>query len=97
MLVRVPSSDAVWIQQALDVAAQGVVVPHIRTPEEAAAVVRSAHFGNQGRGYAGSTRAAGYTKRSMAMHMESSAQSTVIIAQIEDAEALPHAQAIANT
>lgn len=97
VLVRVPSSDPVGIQQALDVAAQGVVVPHIRTPGEAAAVVRSAHFGNQGRGYAGSTRAAEYTKRSTAMHMELSAQSTLIIAQIEDAEALPHAQAIANT
>lgn len=97
VLVRVPNSDPVWIQQALDVAAQGVVVPHVRSPQEAASIVRSAHFGNNGRGYAGSTRAADYTRRSMASHIELSARSTVVVAQIEDAEAIPHAHAIAST
>src|SRR5436190_8799875 len=37
-LVRVPSSNPVYIQRALDVGAMGVVVPMLRTAAEAQAV-----------------------------------------------------------
>ena len=87
-LVRVPSAAPEHILNALDCGATGVVIPHVTTPAMAADVVAAAHFGPGGRGYAGSTRAAEYTDKPMARHLVDSAASTVVIAQIEDLEAL---------
>ena len=88
-LVRVPANRPEHILNALDCGATGVLVPHVITGDDAEALARNAHFGT-GRGYAGSTRAAGYGARKMAEHKAASAESTVVIAQIEDAEALEH-------
>ena len=87
-LVRVAANSPEYILQALDYGATGVVVPHVTTPEQAAAVVRSAHFGAGGRGYAGSTRAAGYTTRPMREHLSDGASATTVIIQVEDGEAV---------
>ena len=46
------------------------------------------HFGAGGRGYAGSTRAAGYTTKTMGDHLADSASQSVLVAQIEDLEAV---------
>ena len=88
VLVRPASSASEHILNALDCGATGVVLPHIRSAEEAAAAVRASHYGPAGRGYAGSSRAAGYTTRSMATHKAASRAETVVIAQIEDPEAV---------
>ena len=87
-LVRVPSGAPAELLNALDCGATGVVVPHVCSAEEADAVARAAHFGRDGRGYAGSTRVAGYTTKAMAAHKEDSGLSTTVIAQIEDVEAV---------
>jgi len=87
-LVRVPSSAPEHILNALDCGATGVLVPHVTGPEQAEAIARSSHFGAGGRGYAGSTRAAGYMSKPMAAHLADSASETTVIAQIEDVEAL---------
>lgn len=92
-LVRIPANQPDHILNALDCGADGVLVPHVITGDDAEAVAANAHFGT-GRGYAGSTRAAGYGARSMADHKRISAEATVTIAQIEDAEALEHLDAI---
>lgn len=92
-LVRVPANRPEHILNALDCGATGVLVPHVITGEDAAALARNAHFGT-GRGYAGSSRAAGYGARNMAEHKARSAEETVVIAQIEDAEALDNLDAI---
>ncbi|NBP17043.1 MAG: aldolase [Actinobacteria bacterium] len=96
-LVRVTHSDPVSIQQALDQGAAGVVVPHVRTPQEAQHVARISHFGSGGRGFAGSTRAADYTRRDIRAHLDATASSVVVVAQIEDAEAVEHSESIAGT
>lgn len=88
-LVRVPANRPEHILNALDCGATGVLVPHVITGEDAQALAGNSHFGT-GRGYAGSTRAAGYGARNMAEHKTKSADATVVIAQIEDAEALEH-------
>lgn len=88
VLVRVASTAPDHVLNALDCGATGVVAPHVRSAEEARALVRMAQYGAGGRGYAGSSRAAGYTTRSMADHLAASAQRTVVIAQIEDPEAV---------
>lgn len=87
VLVRTPSVAPEHILNALDCGADGVVIPHVRSAEEARAAVRASHYGAGGRGYAGSSRAAGYTRRTIAEHRAASA-ATVVVAQIEDPEAV---------
>ena len=97
VVVRPPTGAAHALLQALDVGADGVVVPHVRSAADAAAVVRASHHSPGGRGYAGSTRAADYTRRAIGTHIPASAERTVVVAQIEDVEALDEVEAIAGT
>lgn len=94
VLVRPASAAPEQLLNALDCGADGVIVPHVRSALEAQAVVRACHYGPGGRGFAGSTRAAGYTTKGMAGHREA-ARAVIVIAQIEDAEALDEIDAIA--
>jgi 2-keto-3-deoxy-L-rhamnonate aldolase RhmA len=87
-LVRVPSAAPEHTLNALDCGATGVVIPHVISPEMAEQVAAATHFGAGGRGYAGSTRAAGYTTKAMPHHLRDSAAQSVVVAQIEDLEAL---------
>ncbi len=98
VLVRPASSAHEQILNALDCGADGVIVPHIRSAAEASALVRACHYGPAGtfgaRGFAGSTRAAGYTTLGMAKH-RAAASGVTVIAQIEDAEAVAAIEEIA--
>lgn len=97
-LVRVRTGTAGEILGVLDAGAGGVILPHVVSGEQAAAAARAARYGGVGgRGYAGSSRAAHYTTSSMAAHLRHSAEHTVLIAQIEDEEALTELDAIAAT
>ena len=95
VLVRVASAAPEHVLNALDCGATGVVVPHVRSAAEARAAVAMAQYGAGGRGYAGSSRAAGYTSRPMAQHLADSAARSVVIAQVEDPEAIDAIDAIA--
>lgn len=95
VLVRTPNNAPEQILNALDCGADGVLVPHVRCAAEARAIAASAHYGVGGRGYAGSSRAAGYGTVPMPAHKAASAAKTIVIAQIEDAEALDEIDAIA--
>ena len=77
--------------------AVGVVAPHIVNASQAADLVRLSHFGNGGRGFAGATRWAGYGTKSMAEVLAQSGRETVVIAQIEEPEALRNVESIAAT
>lgn len=98
-LVRTPSSLPHSLLNALDCGADGVIVPHVRSAQEARAVAASVHYGPGGglarRGFAGSSRAAGYGMVLLADHLAASAARSVLIAQIEDIEALDEIDAIA--
>lgn len=94
VLVRPASAAAEQVLNALDCGATGVVLPHIRSAAEAAAAVAMCHYGPGGRGFAGSSRAAGYTTLGMARH-RAAAQAVTVIAQIEDVEAVEAIDAIA--
>lgn len=97
VLVRTPTAAPEHILNALDCGADGVLLPHIRSAGEAAAAALAAAYGPGGRGYAGSSRAARYGLAPMAEHRAASAARTVVIAQIEDVEALGEIDAIATT
>ena len=95
LLVRVPNASAAEIGSALDLGAVGVVVPHVTDVETATRVARAARFGHGGRGYAGSTRWAGFGTSDMGTLLARSRAETVVIAQIEDPEAVEVCEAIA--
>jgi len=96
VIVRTPTAAPEHILNALDCGADGVLLPHIRTADEAQAAVAAAHYGRGGRGYAGSTRAAGYGQTPISGHLAASQERTVVIAQIEDVEAVDAVEAIAG-
>lgn len=60
-MVRIPSSDPAYIQRALDIGASGVMVPMIRTVEEAQAVVSATRYPPEGRRGFGGLRASKYS------------------------------------
>lgn len=94
VLVRPASGSHDQILNALDCGADGVIVPHIRSADEARDLVRACHYVRGGRGFAGSTRAAGYTTVRMAEHRVAARQ-VAVIAQIEDVEAVEAIEEIA--
>ncbi len=87
-LVRIPSVAPEQILNALDCGATGVVVPHVTNAKQAEDIARASRYGAGGRGYAGSSRAAGYTTKPMAQHKADSEKDSIVIAQIEDIEAV---------
>ena len=94
-LVRVPNTEPAHILNALDCGATGVVVPHVGSPEEAEAISACSRFGEAGRSYAGSTRAAAYGANSIADNLAHNKKDTAVVAQIEDVSALDNIDAIA--
>ena len=94
-LVRPASGSPELILQALDMGASGVIVPHVRSVSEAEAVVRATRYAPGGRGYAGTTRAAGFGTKGMS-RTRADATDVVVIAQIEDIEGVEAVEAIAR-
>ncbi|QCO57676.1 aldolase (plasmid) [Pseudorhodobacter turbinis] len=95
-LVRVPTGTASEILKAMDSGAVGVIVPHVDSVEKAEMIARAARFGHGGRGYAGTTRWAGFGTRPMAEVLAQSIEETIIIAQIEEPEGVVAAAGIAG-
>ncbi len=96
-LVRVGAGTPQDILQALDAGAVGIVVPHVDSPAKAAAVAKAARFGHGGRGFAGSTRWAGYATNEMAGLLDRAVAETIVLAQIEEPEGVEAIDEIAGT
>jgi len=92
-LVRVPGADA--ILSVLDCGAAGVLVPHVATADYAREVAALCRYRGGRRGFATSTRAGRYTAVPMWQHIKDSDANTLVVAQIEDPEALDNIDAIA--
>lgn len=95
-IVRTQNDSSTEIRGALDSGATGILVPHVCNAKQAADIAKAAHFGEGGRGFAGSTRAADYTAKKMTDHLADSAAETTVIVQIEDLAALDNVAAIAS-
>lgn len=88
-LVRVPGHDYAHIAKTLDLGAEGVIVPRIRSKQEVERVVDAARYaplGGRGVGF----RAVnfGYTSLSTKEKMKLANENTLIVIQIETEEAL---------
>ncbi len=94
VLVRPQSASHEQILSALDCGADGVILPHICSAADAEDAVKACHYVSGGRGYAGSSRAAGYTTKGMAKH-RADAKGVIVIAQIEDIDGVDNIEAIA--
>jgi 4-hydroxy-2-oxoheptanedioate aldolase len=82
-LIRLPWNDAVMVKQALDLGWEGVVLPQVNTPEEAARAVSACRYPPMGgRGF-GPRRASGYF-RNMQAYAEEADESLIAAIQIED-------------
>lgn len=93
-VVRVPSNDPAYIKKALDRGGFGVVVPMVSTAAQAAAAVAAAKFPPEGiRGVAG-TRASRYGL-DLAEYVAHWNEQVLVICQLETAEAVQNAAAIA--
>lgn len=95
-LVRVPSHDAHTVSRVLDGGAAGIIVPHIETAAEAAAVVNAALFPPLGkRSVAGSGVVMGYTAYPPEEICHRLNQRTLIVAMLESEGGIANADAIA--
>jgi 4-hydroxy-2-oxoheptanedioate aldolase len=95
VLVRVSDAQSPDILRALDAGAHGIVVPHVRSAEDARRAASMTRYPPDGRrSLALSTRAGAYGTREMAEHLEAASRDVVLIAQLEDAEALGELPAI---
>ncbi|MER6936217.1 aldolase/citrate lyase family protein [Nocardioides sp. NPDC127514] len=95
-LVRVPDHDAVTIARVLDSGAQGVLVPHVSTAEQAERLLEAARLPPTGkRGYGPTVRAGRYGSDPDAYRR--SAELAVVIPQIEDPDGVENSAAIAAT
>lgn len=92
-LVRVRGSLAQNITAALDAGACGVLVPHVSTAEDAAAVVRAARFPPHGMRGAGPARAASYL-RDIGGMITRARDETLVAVQLETLRALANVEEI---
>jgi 4-hydroxy-2-oxoheptanedioate aldolase len=92
VLVRTRSASGEEIAKALDVGAEGAVVPHFGLDREASLqCVRSARFSPQGdRGTCTGTRPGSFGLGNFAQAVAEANSEALVVVQIEDAEVLPH-------
>ena len=88
VIIRIPNDHHDTILNALDIGADGIVIPHVKTAEQLKTAIQQSYYGHNGRGYAGSTRMAGYTTCNIKKNIEYNQSNTSVIAQIEDLDAL---------
>lgn len=97
-MVRIRKSGDHAVYRAFEAGATGIMVPHVKTGEEARWVVRNAKFYPEGlRGVDGAEAAAAYALVPTPKYMEHVNRETFVALQIEDAEALDHLEDIAST
>jgi 4-hydroxy-2-oxoheptanedioate aldolase len=98
VLVRVGGHEPALVLRVLDAGAQGVVAPHVDTPEQAAALVAAAHYPPAGiRGFATYGRAGRFGLVDAETHHRRAAAETLVFGMIESPAGVAQAAAIAAT
>lgn len=86
-LVRVPSQDEVWLKKVLDIGIDGVIVPQVKTAEEAQRLVSLCQYPPQGVRGVGIARAQGYGI-TFQEYIQQANEHTSIVLQIEHIDAV---------
>jgi 4-hydroxy-2-oxoheptanedioate aldolase len=95
-IVRVPWNDPVYLKRALDIGAEGVMIPAIDTPEQAEQAVRACRYpplGFRGSAYQ-VVRGANYGIGAPD-YPKTAAENLVVICQVESKRAVENVEAIA--
>lgn len=83
-----PGLDGTAIGSALDLGATGILVPHMRSPEAMQKLARLSHYGENGRGFSSTCRAADYGRKSRGQILNDARVQTCVLAMLEDPEVL---------
>jgi 2-dehydro-3-deoxyglucarate aldolase/4-hydroxy-2-oxoheptanedioate aldolase len=95
--VRIPQDHYHFIARVLDAGAMGIMVPNVKTPEQARAIVQYAKYPLAGiRGLGLGTAHNDYVMPNPAQYLEEANQRTTIICQMEHPEGIANAEAIAS-
>ena len=85
--IRVPSNDDFWIGKAIDIGASGLIVPQIKTPEDAERAVEYCKYPPEGKRRIGITGIHSYNEISN-NQLESANEEIAVILQIEHVDAV---------
>jgi 2-keto-3-deoxy-L-rhamnonate aldolase RhmA len=92
-IVRVPGNDEIWIKRVLDTGCDGILVPMVKTDEEARNAVRSSMYPVEGQRSVGLTRAhkygAGFNE-----YVSGANRNLIIMVQIEHIEGVRNIDSI---
>ncbi|HHS13968.1 MAG TPA: 2,4-dihydroxyhept-2-ene-1,7-dioic acid aldolase [bacterium] len=81
-VVRVPSHDEVWIKKVMDTGPDGVLIPHVNTPEQTRRIIRCCKYPPLGQRDVGIARAQGYGA-TFQNYIENANDQMAVIIQIE--------------
>ena len=96
-IVRVPGHEHYHASRLLDNGAQGIVAPHVDTPEEAARIAAACRYPPLGhRSLAGAQPQLGFRAASMAEAMPLINAETLVVVMLETPKAIANADAIAR-
>jgi 2-keto-3-deoxy-L-rhamnonate aldolase RhmA len=84
-LVRIPANQEAWFKRVLDLGADGVIVPQIKTPEEAEQAVAAAKYPPQGSRSVGIGRCSLFGMN-FAKHIGEANEQSLVFLQIEHVE-----------
>jgi len=92
-LVRIPANDEVWIKRVLDLGPDGIIVPQVKSADEAEKAVKAAKYPPEGIRSAGITRAHEYGI-SFNSYVERANSDIAIVIQIEHIDAVKNVESI---
>jgi len=81
-IIRVPSKEEVWMKRVLDTGAEGIIVPHINSVQEATQIIQFCKYPPAGSRSIGISRAQGYGMH-FNPYMDNANENIMIIPQIE--------------
>lgn len=96
-IVRVPDHSPSFIQRVLDAGAAGIMAPHVRTLEDARAVVAATRLAPDGvRGACPSIRAVGHLTTDWAADLKRAREDVFAFGLVEDIEGVENVEVIAR-
>jgi staphyloferrin B biosynthesis citrate synthase len=93
-LVRVPNADAGATLRALDAGAYGIVVPHVDSQAQVAAVVKASRYYPQGQRSLNGGRPAAFGRASLVEYMERANAEIMLVPMIESSTAVERIEEI---
>jgi len=94
--VRIPANDEVWIKHILDLGAEGIIVPQVKTKEEAQKAVAASKYPPAGTRSVGIARAHGYGM-DFADYVQDANEKLIVILQIEHQVGVQNIDSILQT